>query len=83
MATMARQMVSVPAGWSLADYRRHNDGLAAKYGEPPVTADKHLAQARQHLKRHDERSDWSARDSELHAAVTSLLQAVEQGRAGR
>lgn len=79
----ARTMIEVPPGWTLADYKKKNDELASVYGEPASTTDKHLAQARQHLRRYEERRDVSARCSELHSAVSAMLAAIEQGRAGR
>ncbi len=71
-----------PANWTPASYKKHNDDLAKKYGEPFVNHFAHaIGEARRHLRNFEKRRDESSKCSDLHAAVEALLRAVEKGRA--
>jgi hypothetical protein len=74
--------INPPPGWTMADYKNHNDNLARTYGEPRVDHfARQIAEARRHLRDFEKRRDADGRCSDLHGAVEALIRAVEKGRA--
>ena len=75
----------VPSAFSLANYRKFNDALEAKYG--PTTRSRTAilhAQAREHLQRARKAGGHTALAVEsLQAAVASMLDVLDNGEPAR